>query len=71
MQIAHFYKFDGWLLNIENEINEEDISKLTFFVQYLTTSIHQKIEDSEIIWYDSVTNTGKLSWQNELNEKNQ
>lgn len=71
IRLAQFYKFEGWLLNIENEINEADITKLTFFVQYLTENIHQKIEDSEIIWYDSVINTGKLIWQNELNEKNQ
>lgn len=71
VQIAGFYKFDGWLLNIENEINTEDITKLTFFVQYLTERIHDKIQASEIIWYDSVTNTGKLDWQNELNEKNE
>lgn len=71
IQLAQFYKFEGWLLNVENEIKETDISKLTFFVQYLTNNIHKKIEHSEIIWYDSVINTGKLSWQNELNEKNE
>ncbi|OXU26644.1 hypothetical protein TSAR_007883 [Trichomalopsis sarcophagae] len=71
VQLAQFYKFEGWLLNIENDINEADITKLTFFIQYLTENIHQKIEDSEIIWYDSVINTGKLMWQNELNDKNQ
>lgn len=69
--LAQFYKFEGWLLNIENEINEPDIPKLTFFIQYLTDNIHDKIEHSEIIWYDSVTNVGKLYWQNELNEKNE
>lgn len=71
IQIAQFYKFEGWLLNVENEINEIDITKLTFFVQYLTENIHKKIEYSEIIWYDSVIKNGKLSWQNELNEKNE
>lgn len=71
IHLAYFYKFEGWLLNVENEINEADITKLTFFVQYLTENIHKKIENSEIIWYDSVINNGKLSWQNELNEKNE
>ncbi|XP_011498269.1 PREDICTED: cytosolic endo-beta-N-acetylglucosaminidase [Ceratosolen solmsi marchali] len=71
IKIAQFYKFEGWLLNIENEINENNITQLVFFVQYLTENIHKKIDNSEIIWYDSVINTGRLSWQNELNEKNE
>ncbi|CAL1679436.1 unnamed protein product [Lasius platythorax] len=33
-------------------------------------NIHKEIENSEIIWYDSVTNKGELNWQNELNENN-
>uniref|UniRef100_A0ABD2WL15 Cytosolic endo-beta-N-acetylglucosaminidase n=1 Tax=Trichogramma kaykai TaxID=54128 RepID=A0ABD2WL15_9HYME len=68
--LAQFYKFDGWLLNVENEIHQDDVGKLTFFVRYLTDTIHKRVENSEIIWYDSVTESGKLSWQNELNEKN-
>lgn len=71
IKLAKFYKFDGWLLNVENEIDEVDVIKLTFFVQYLTETIHIKIPKSEIIWYDSVVSSGKLNWQNELNEKNE
>lgn len=68
--IAKSYQFEGWLLNIENKIREEDMDNLIYFVKYLTESIHNEIEDSEIIWYDSVTNKGELNWQNELNDKN-
>ncbi|XP_020291073.1 cytosolic endo-beta-N-acetylglucosaminidase 1 isoform X2 [Pseudomyrmex gracilis] len=39
-------------------------------ILYLTESIHKEIEDSEIIWYDSVTKNGDLNWQNELNDNN-
>ncbi|XP_076389021.1 cytosolic endo-beta-N-acetylglucosaminidase isoform X2 [Megachile rotundata] len=68
--IAKFYKFDGWLLNVENTIKSEQINNLIYFVKYLTENIHEAVRDSEIIWYDSVTNEGKLSWQNELNNQN-
>ncbi|XP_017887625.1 cytosolic endo-beta-N-acetylglucosaminidase [Ceratina calcarata] len=68
--VAKFYKFDGWLLNVENVIQREQINNLLYFVKYLTENIHQAIRDSEIIWYDSVTSEGVLNWQNELNDKN-
>ncbi|XP_078033690.1 cytosolic endo-beta-N-acetylglucosaminidase isoform X2 [Augochlora pura] len=68
--VAKFYKFEGWLLNVENEIKLENISNLLYFMKYLTEHIHIEINDSEIIWYDSIINTGKLNWQNELNNTN-
>ncbi|XP_014211240.1 cytosolic endo-beta-N-acetylglucosaminidase [Copidosoma floridanum] len=71
IQLASFYKFEGWLLNVENQIKQNDVTKLTFFVQYLTETIHMKVPGSEVIWYDSVINTGALSWQNELNKSNE
>ncbi|XP_046410951.1 cytosolic endo-beta-N-acetylglucosaminidase 1-like isoform X2 [Neodiprion fabricii] len=68
--LAKFYKFDGWLINVENKIDEDDIDKLIFFVKYLTNTIHTALEGSEVIWYDSVTVKGELKWQNELNDLN-
>ncbi|XP_068977666.1 cytosolic endo-beta-N-acetylglucosaminidase isoform X3 [Bombus flavifrons] len=68
--VAKFYKFEGWLLNVENTIKSEQVNNLIYFVKYLTENIHEAIRNSEIIWYDSVTNEGKLNWQNELNSKN-
>ena len=46
------------------------IESLVKFLEFLTTSMHAAKEESEIIWYDSVTNEGSLVWQNELNSKN-
>ncbi|XP_051161564.1 cytosolic endo-beta-N-acetylglucosaminidase [Leptopilina boulardi] len=70
VRLAKFYNFEGWLLNVENKIKQEDINKLIYFVKFLTDRIHEEIEGSEIIWYDSVTCTGELVWQNQLNDKN-
>ncbi|XP_034941468.1 cytosolic endo-beta-N-acetylglucosaminidase [Chelonus insularis] len=70
VMLAKYYKFEGWLLNIENEIQKDHIQQLLYFVQYLTVEMHSNIEGSEVIWYDSVTIDGKLKWQNQLNEHN-
>lgn len=66
--ITSLYKIDGWLLNIENSV--ENASVLKAFVEYLTKKLHRDIPGTLVIWYDSVTDEGKLSWQNELNENN-
>ncbi|KAG1695767.1 Cytosolic endo-beta-N-acetylglucosaminidase 2 [Nymphon striatum] len=70
VEIAFSLKFDGWLINIENPIQENQIENLVDFVKILTEKMHVKIEHSTVIWYDSVTKEGKLTWQNELNEMN-
>lgn len=61
---------DGWLINIENKVNADDVLKLRDFVAMLTDAMHSKIPHSQVIWYDSVISTGELKWQNELNNKN-
>ncbi|KAK9883679.1 hypothetical protein WA026_001847 [Henosepilachna vigintioctopunctata] len=67
-KIVEIFKLDGWLLNIENPMQNTVILKN--FVGYLTECIHQANNEALVIWYDSVTEDGKLKWQNELNEKN-
>lgn len=60
----------GWLLNIECSLDEDKIPLLKEFVAYLTRKSHERIPGSMIIWYDSITEKGLLSWQNELNSLN-
>lgn len=69
VRLTKFYNFDGWLLNVENPI--DNVSMLTYFVKYFTDRMHQEISHSEVIWYDSVTTTGSLAWQNKLNDANE
>lgn len=69
VDITVHYGFDGWLVNIENKI--EDIEKLKYFVKKLNDSLKQIDKDLyKVIWYDSVIEDGSLSWQNELNDLN-
>lgn len=46
------------------------IPNLKEFVSHLTQTMHSSLPGSLVIWYDSVTIDGELSWQNQLNEKN-
>lgn len=67
--ICKHYGFDGYLLNIENRIDEILLPNLLKFIKRLKTRIETL--GGIIIWYDSVSLVnGKLMWQNELNENN-
>lgn len=68
VQIMAFYKFDGYLLNFEADVN--NASALAEWVQLLTSLSHSVQENSKIIWYDSITIDGKVAWQSQLNDLN-
>lgn len=68
IKLTEIFGFDGWLLNIENNI--ENIEILRKFVTYLTHLLHSDNPENLVIWYDSVTTEGRLNWQNQLNTKN-
>lgn len=64
------FGFDGWLINIESSVTSEQVAMLKFFVKLLTKKIHDAIPYGKVIWYDSVVESGSVSWQNEVNERN-
>lgn len=68
--VAKSFGFDGWLLNIECGVDAEQVPKLKEFVRQLTKRIHEEIPNGAVIWYDSVIESGSLSWQNEVNDEN-
>ncbi|CAH6776499.1 cytosolic endo-beta-N-acetylglucosaminidase isoform X2 [Phodopus roborovskii] len=70
VQIAQFFRFDGWLINIENPLSPAAVGNTPPFLQYLTTQLHQHVPGGLVLWYDSVVQSGQLKWQNELNEQN-
>ena len=49
---------------------ESQVAALRDFVQQLTEESHQQLPGSKVLWYDSVTRTGELKWQDQLNEEN-
>ena len=82
VDIAEFYRFDGWLINIENKLTvslflselllfwPEQLPMMCNFLQLLTVSMRSRLGRSRVIWYDSVIANGSLIWQNELNHLN-
>jgi mannosyl-glycoprotein endo-beta-N-acetylglucosaminidase len=71
VDLAVYYGFDGYLVNVESSIpSATHCIPLRNFVQYLTIEIHKRLPKSLILWYDSVIYTGSLRWQDQLNDKN-
>lgn len=71
VEISKRLKFEGWLLNVEVNVDFDKVEMLKYFVEYLTKLTNKEISNGRVIWYDSVTNDGKLAWQNELNVRNE
>ncbi|XP_014381885.1 cytosolic endo-beta-N-acetylglucosaminidase [Alligator sinensis] len=69
-RIASFYRFDGWLVNIENELSEAAVRTLPLFLRQLKEQLGRLVPGGLVLWYDSVLRSGQLKWQNELNEEN-
>ncbi|XP_072339501.1 cytosolic endo-beta-N-acetylglucosaminidase [Scyliorhinus torazame] len=68
--IAHCFQFDGWLVNIENELSPNAVKNVPGFLSYFRSRMQQAVPHSLVIWYDSVLESGHLDWQNELNQHN-
>ncbi|XP_059669303.1 cytosolic endo-beta-N-acetylglucosaminidase 1-like [Cornus florida] len=69
-ELAVALGFDGWLLNMEVDLDVGQIPNLKEFIIHLTSTMHSSMPGSLVIWYDSVTVNGDLIWQNILNENN-
>ncbi|MBN3546561.1 discoidin domain-containing protein [Fictibacillus barbaricus] len=68
LEVAEYYGFDGWFINQETEGGTpETAKKMQQFLVYLQ---NHKPEGMEIMWYDSMTNDGRINWQNALTDKN-
>ncbi|KAI9360410.1 glycosyl hydrolase family 85-domain-containing protein [Zopfochytrium polystomum] len=69
--LALYYGFDGWFLNVESDLAcTTHADALRKFVESLTQAMHKAIPGSLVQWYDSVTITGRLRWQDHLNVRN-
>nr|XP_054391803.1 cytosolic endo-beta-N-acetylglucosaminidase isoform X8 [Pongo abelii] len=70
VQMAQFFRFDGWLINIENSLSLAAVGNMPPFLRYLTTQLHRQVPGGLVLWYDSVVQSGQLKWQDELNQHN-
>jgi mannosyl-glycoprotein endo-beta-N-acetylglucosaminidase len=66
IEVAEYYGFDGWFINQEtaggNTQLAEDMRDMMIYIQLNS--------DLRIQWYDAMTKTGAISWQNALNANN-
>ncbi|XP_002520781.3 cytosolic endo-beta-N-acetylglucosaminidase 1 [Ricinus communis] len=69
-ELAIALGFDGWLINMEINLDMEKIPNLKEFVSHLTKTMHFSLPGSLVIWYDAITIHGELKWQDQLNENN-
>ncbi|WCJ19945.1 Cytosolic endo-beta-N-acetylglucosaminidase 1 [Euphorbia peplus] len=69
-ELAMALGFDGWLINMEINLDVGQIANLKEFVSHLTKIMHLSLPGSLVIWYDAITVHGQLKWQDQLNENN-
>ena len=66
IEVAEYYGFDGWFINQETVGgNTQTAIDMREFIIYF-----QKNSNLEIEWYDAMTETGAIAWQNQLNSLN-
>ena len=64
IEFAKYYGFDGYFINQEESIPAGDVPIYKEFTKYMIAN------GMYIQWYDSITPTGGLSYQNQLNATN-
>ena len=66
IEAAEYYGFDGWFINQETAGgNSQTAVNMRDFMIYF-----QENSNLEIEWYDAMTESGAVSWQNQLNSQN-
>ncbi|ORY99667.1 glycoside hydrolase [Lobosporangium transversale] len=74
VQLAVYFKFDGWFINIESILRggNKQAEQMYAFLAYLRKRLHEAIPNGgELIWYDSViSSTGEVAWQDKLSSEN-
>jgi endo-beta-N-acetylglucosaminidase D len=66
--IMEYYRFDGWFINQETATTTAVATEMKAFVRALTAEVEAK--GKEVMWYDAMTPTGAVGWQNRLNTTN-
>lgn len=86
IDIAKYYKFDGWLINQETDLtvikdesnalieNKHDNGRGKQLAEKMRLFMRyltaHSPKEMEVHWYDSMLMSGKVKWQNMLNAKN-
>ena len=72
VELALYYGFDGYLVNIESPLpSASHCIVLRNFLKYFTKRMKELVPHGSVVWYDSVIYTGQLRWQDQINSNNQ
>ncbi len=67
IEVARYYGFDGWFINQETAGgNTTTATDMRDFISYFRS----QAPDLQIMWYDAMTESGSVSWQNALTANN-
>lgn len=67
LEMADYFGFDGYFINQEASISRTDATRLMAFLKYLRA---EAPDGFHLQWYDSLTTSGRLTYQNEFNDAN-
>ena len=68
IEVARLYGFDGWFINQETPgLRVEHALAMQEFLAYYQQRAARRLE---MIWYDSMIDSGKIDWQEQLNDRN-
>ncbi|KAH9577717.1 PUB domain [Trypanosoma melophagium] len=74
VELCNAYNFDGYLINIESDVDQVLAGRLVTFTSLLRQTLNKRRPDSScervVIWYDAVTMDGSVHYQNSLSVKN-
>ncbi|KUJ69044.1 endo-beta-N-acetylglucosaminidase [Streptomyces albus subsp. albus] len=67
IEVARAYGFDGWFVNAETGGGDARLAaEMRTFLRHL----RERADGLRVTWYDAMTDSGAVSWQNELNQRN-
>ncbi|MEV0266969.1 hypothetical protein AB0I49_37300 [Streptomyces sp. NPDC050617] len=67
IEMAGYFGFDGYFINQEATISEQDAAGLMKMLKYLRSKAPAGFH---LQWYDTIMVNGRLSYQNQLNSRN-
>lgn len=76
IEVAQYFGFDGWFINQETEGSDSDpngtlTADHAVLMQEFIRAFKEEAGDAlEIMWYDSMTESGEMDWQNALTDQN-
>ena len=66
IEVADYYGFEGWFINQETAGGNAELAEaMRDMMLYV-----QQSSDVKIQWYDAMTESGAIAWQNALNDNN-